>query len=55
MMFNPKQALDRIRRTKHEKQEVQTMSQGVQPLFSSPKQPVMTETNSNIEDRVGKL
>lgn len=50
-MFNPKEALERIRRTRNEKEEVKSISDDAQPLFN----PNQTQNNSDFDKRIGNL
>ena len=50
-MFNPKEALERIRRSRNEKEEVKSISDDAQPLFSQNQ----TENNSDFDRRISSL
>ena len=51
-MFNPKEALERLRSKKNEKREERSVEENVEPLFPANNN---TQSGDNLEDRVSKL
>ena len=51
-MFNPKEALERLRSKKNEKKQENSIQENVEPLFPAK---ANTQAGDNLEDRVTKL
>lgn len=51
-MFNPKEALERLRSKKNEKKQENSIEENVEPLFPAK---ANTQPADNLEDRVTKL